>query len=172
MQVVVGRVGRPHGTRGDVSVEVRTDEPDRRLAVGSELYTDPARPEPLVLQDVRAHSGRLLAHFEGIDTRTDVEQLRGALLLVDVDPEERPDDPEEFYDRQIVGLVVVDELLGEVGRVSEVIHLPGQDLLAVDRASGPQLLVPFVHEIVPEVDLDSGRLSVRLPQGLLDLDHK
>lgn len=172
MQVVVGRVGRPHGTRGDVSVEVRTDEPELRFAVGAQLWTEPPRPTPLVIASARMHSGRLLLHFEGVDTRTDVEQLRGVLLAVEVDPLARPDDPDEYYDRQIVGLAVVDASRGQIGIVGEVVHLPGQDLLAVDRDNQSQVLVPFVNQIVSDVDLAAGQITVRLPNGLLELEDE
>jgi 16S rRNA processing protein RimM len=175
-----------------VSVEVRTDEPDRRFAVGSALRTStssgPARAgsaveRTLTVEGARWHSGRLLLHFEGVDDRTAAESLRGLLLQVEVDPSEVPVDPEEFYDHQLVGLTVVDRSGARVGRVVDVVH-GAQDLLVVDRAPVPdgavergaartetavQAMVPFVHALVPEVDLASGRLVVDLPDGLLDL---
>ena len=86
MQVVVGRIGRPHGVRGDVNVESRTDEPDRRFAAGTVLATDHSTCTRLTVETSRWHSGRLLLHFEGIDDRTAVEALRGVLLSTDVDP--------------------------------------------------------------------------------------
>lgn len=169
MQVVVGRIGRAHGTRGDVAVEVRTDEPEVRFAPGSILQTDPPRLDSLVVASTRDHSGRTLIHFEDIDSRTSAEELRGVLLLSEVDPDVRPDDPDEFYDRQLVGLSVLDKVRGPLGTVAEVVHLPGQELLAVDRPKGRQVLVPFVASIVTEVDLEAGQVSVQLPDGLLEL---
>jgi 16S rRNA processing protein RimM len=169
VEVVVGRIGRPHGVTGEVSVEVRTDDPDRRLAPGSVLRTDPPAAGPLTVTSGRVHSGRLLLTFDGCDDRTSAERLRNVLLLVDVDPDERPEDPEEFYDRQLVGLRVETVDGAHVGELREMLHLPGQDVLAVHRADdGSEVLIPFVHEIVPEVDLDAGRIVVDPPPGLLD----
>jgi 16S rRNA processing protein RimM len=169
MQVVVGRIGRAHGIRGDVAVEVRTDERERRFVAGATLLTDPSGAGPLVLQSARMHSGRLLAHFEQVDDRTSAEQLRGVILLVDADPDETPIDPDEFYDREVVGLQVVDERRGLIGEVAEVIHLPGQELLAVRSDLGATVLIPFVAAIVKAVDVTSGRVEVDLPDGLLEL---
>jgi 16S rRNA processing protein RimM len=169
MQVVVGRVGRAHGVHGDVSIEVRTDEPERRFMVGATLATDPASAGPLTVQRMRRHSGRLLLHFEELDDRSAAEALRGAVLLADIDPAETPDDPDEFYDRQLIGLAVHDVSLGRVGVISEVSHGSAQDLLVVQRDQAPDVLVPFVQAIVRSVDLDQGRVDVDLPSGLLDL---
>lgn len=168
MDVVVGRVGRPHGVRGDVNVESRTDDPDRRFAPGTALTTDRADHRTLVVDGYRWHSGRLLLHFEGVTDRTAVESLRGVLLSTDVDPDETPRDPDEFYDHQLVGLAVVDMKGAVVGAVREVVH-GAQDLLVVSRPDAGDAMVPFVRALVPEVDLPGGRLVVDLPEGLLDL---
>lgn len=170
MLLVVGRLGRPHGVRGEISVELRTDEPDERLAVGSVLQTEPASAGPLTVGGTRWHSGRLLLTLDGVGDRNGAEALRGVLLQAEVDPDQRPADPEEFYDRQLVGLAVV-TLGGQVvGEVGEVIHLPAQDLLAVRREGRPEALVPLVAAIVPEVDLERRRVVIDPPPGLLDLD--
>ena len=162
---MVGRVGRPHGVRGDVSVEVRTDEPERRFASGSVLTTDHG---PVTVASSRAHSGRLLVHFEGVDDRSAAEELRGVLLHTSIDPNERPVDSEEFYDHQLVG-ATVDTVTGHhVGRVAEVLHLVGQDLIVVRPDHGDDVLVPFVASIVPLVE--PGRLVIDPPDGLLQLD--
>ena len=163
----MGHVGRPHGIRGEVSVEVRTDDPEGRLAPGTTLRTDPVAAGPLTIETGRVHSGRLLLGFEGYPDRSAVERLRGVLLVADIDPDERPDDPEEFYDHQLAGLTVRTVDGEDVGSVREVLHLPGQDVLAVSRADGSEVLVPFVHAIVPDVDLAARRLLVDPPPGLL-----
>jgi 16S rRNA processing protein RimM len=167
VEVVVGRVGRPHGIKGEVSVEVRTDDPERRLAPGMTLRTEPTAAGPLTIAAGRVHSGRLLLTFEGYPDRTAAERLRGVLLVADVDPGERPEDPEEFYDHQLVGLAVRTVAGEDVGTLDEVLHLPGQDVLAVRRPGGDEVLVPFVHQIVPVVDLDAGEVVVDPPPGLL-----
>jgi 16S rRNA processing protein RimM len=168
MLLVVGRIGRAHGLRGEVLVDVRTDEPERRLAPGTVLATDPGTAGPLTIATGRVHSGRLLLHFSGVPDRTAAEALRGVLLLADIDPDALPDDDDEWYDHQLVGLDVVAVDGSVVGEVREVLHLPGHDVLAVSRPDGTEALVPFVSEIVPEVDIAANRLLVTPPPGLLD----
>ncbi len=169
MQVVVGRIGRAHGIKGDVVVDLRTDEPERRFLPGASLTTDPVSVGPLVVDNARFHSSRFLVHFAQVEDRTSAELLRGVSLLADVDPSDRPDDPDEFYDHQIIGLLVVDAERGAIGRVAEVLHGPGQDLLSVTTENGPRVLVPFVAALVAKVDLEAGQLLVELPNGLIEL---
>ena len=168
MQLVVGRIGRPHGIRGEVGVEVRTDDPDTRFGNGSSLLTEPADRGPLRVDATRWHSGRLLVNFAGVADRTAAEALRGTLLLVEVDESQRPADPEEFYDHQLVGIRVVTTAGDDVGEVTEVLHLPAQDVLAIKRSDGAEVLVPFVKELVPTVDLDAKTITVEPRPGLLD----
>jgi 16S rRNA processing protein RimM len=167
VEIIVGRLGRPHGIKGEVSVEVRTDDPDRRLAPGTVLRTDPATAGPLTIASARLQGARLMLRFEGYVDRGDAERLRGVMLMTDVDADERPEDPEEFYDRQIVGLPVVTVQGDVVGELHEVLHLPGQDVLAVRRPGAPEVLIPFVAAFVPEVDLDGARIVIDPPSGLL-----
>lgn len=168
MQVIVGRIGRAHGLRGEVSVEPRTDDPDVRLGEGARLHTEPETVGPLTVSTSRWHGGRLLIRFAGVADRSAAEGLRGVRLLAEVDPDERPDDPEEFYDHQLTGLRAVTTEEVPVGEVTEVVHLPGHDLLAVRAPDGREILVPFVAQIVPDVDLTAGRVVLDPPDGLLD----
>ena len=168
MQLVVARVGRAHGIRGEVTVEVRTDEPELRLAPGAVLATDPPAVGPLTIETGRVHSGRLLLRFAGVRDRSAAEALRNTLLVAEVDPEELPEDPEEFYDHQLADLDVVTRDGRTVGRIEEVAHLPAQDLLVVRRPDGGEALIPFVTEIVPEIDLAAQRVLVDPPPGLLE----
>ncbi|MEV0600742.1 ribosome maturation factor RimM [Streptomyces sp. NPDC050315] len=168
MQLVVARIGRAHGIKGEVTVEVRTDEPELRLAPGAVLTTDPASTGPLTIETGRVHSGRLLLRFEGVKDRTAAEALRNTLLIAEVDPEELPEDPEEFYDHQLIDLDVVTEDGVEVGRIIEISHLPYHDLLIVERPDESQVMIPFVAEIVPEIDLEEQRAVITPPPGLLD----
>jgi 16S rRNA processing protein RimM len=163
--VVVGRIGRAHGIHGELTVEVRTDEPERRLAPGTVLVTDPVDRGPLTIAAGRVHGGRLLLRLQGVDTREGADALRDTLLLGDVDPDELPADEDEWYDHQLVGLDAVRTDGGWLGEVSEVVHLPGHDLLAI-RRDGAEVLVPFVRAIVSEVDLAANRIVVD-PPGLL-----
>jgi 16S rRNA processing protein RimM len=168
VQLVVGRIGRAHGIKGEVSVEVRTDEPELRLAPGAVLATDPASAGPLTIESGRVHSGRLMLRFEGVADRNGAEALRNVLLIAEVDPEERPEDPEEFYDHQLVDLDVVTKDGTEIGRIAEITHLPYQDLLIVRRPDGGEIMVPFVTEIVPRIDLERQQAVIDPPPGLLD----
>jgi len=163
MRVVVGRIGRAHGIRGDLSVDPRTDEPEKRFAPGSSVL---CRDRVLTVAAVRPHSGKLLVTFDEVPDRTAAEQLHGAVLEVEVDPADAPDEDDAFYDHQLVGLrVLVDGT--ERGTVLEVLHLPAHDslLLAVD---GRRVQVPFVEAIVPDVDLAAGTLTVLDRPGLLN----
>jgi 16S rRNA processing protein RimM len=168
VQLVVARIGRAHGIKGEVTVEVRTDEPELRLAPGAVLATEPSSAGPLTIATGRVHSGRLLLRFDGVKDRTAAEALRNTLLIAEVDPEDVPEDPEEFYDHQLIDLDVVTRDGTEVGRISEVSHLPYQDLLIVKRPDGSEVMVPFVAEIVPEIDLEEQRAVIDPPPGLLD----
>ena len=172
--LVVGRIGRPHGLRGEVAVEPRTDEPDRRFATGARLRTERNRPgaqphESLTVQATRWHSGRLLVTFDEIGDRTAAEEARGTMLVVPVDPDETPEDPEEFYDHQLVGLAVEDTDGSKVGTVTAVEHTGGQDLLHIE-VDGEDVLFPFVTALVPVVDVPGGRIVVDDRPGLLRPD--
>jgi 16S rRNA processing protein RimM len=170
MQLVVGRVGRPHGIRGGVTIDVHTDDPDMRFAAGSVLTTDPADVGPLTVGSVRWHSGRLLVEFAGFADRAQAESLRGTWLTLDSAQVTSPKDPDEFYDHELVGLAVVTTSGEAVGIVTDVRH-HGQDLLVIQPAQPRRdgLLVPFVAAIVPEIDVAAGRLVIDPPPGLLDL---
>ncbi|MDH6144702.1 MULTISPECIES: ribosome maturation factor RimM [Kitasatospora] len=169
MQLVVGRIGRAHGIRGDVFVEVRTDEPELRLGPGAVLLTDPAATGPLTVESGKVHSGKLLIRFAGIKDRTAAEALRNTMLIAEVDPDERPEEEDEYYDHQLIGLDVVLTDGTPVGELTEVVHLPYQDLLTVKRPDGSEALVPFVSELVPEIDLENQRCVIDPPPGLIDL---
>jgi 16S rRNA processing protein RimM len=184
MLLVVGRVVRPHGIRGEVVVDVRTDEPEERFAVGSVLITDPTAvrrpksegktlapvvPERLTVEAARWHQGRLLVAFDGIYDRDMAESLRGVLLCVDSATVGTPDDPDEFNDYQLIGLTAVNPAGEVLGEVASVDHAPASDLLVLRRPDGRTALIPFVKAIVPEVDLAGGRVVIDPPGGLLDL---
>nr|WP_202471628.1 ribosome maturation factor RimM [Streptomyces sp. SID4921] len=166
--MVVARIGRAHGIKGEVTVEVRTDEPELRLGPGAVLATEPAQAGPLTIETGRVHSGRLLLRFEGVRDRTAAEALRNILLIAEVDPEELPEDPEEFYDHQLMDLDVVLADGTEIGRITEITHLPSQDLFIVERPDGSEVMIPFVEEIVSEIDLEEQRAVITPPPGLID----
>ena len=175
MRVIVGRIGRPHGIRGEVVIGVRTDEPDLRFAVGATLgfgATPDDDPGGVILRVAakRWHSGQLLVAFAGVTDRTAAGELTGGWLSVDSGQLPAIPDPDEFRDHELIGLSVRTPAGEAVGVVTDVLH-HGQDLLVV-RPPGPpdgqEHLVPFVKAIVPEVDLTAGTIDIDPPPGLLD----
>jgi 16S rRNA processing protein RimM len=175
MRVIVGRIGRPHGIRGEVVIGVRTDEPDLRFAVGSRLDLDrsaaadggPAETQ-LTVASARWHSGQLLVLFEGVTDRTAAGELTGSWLGVDTSQLPEVGDPDEFRDHELIGLSVRTTAGDPVGEITDVLHY-GQDLLVVRRAANQgECLVPFVKAIVPEVDVRGGVVVIDPPLGLLD----
>lgn len=165
IEVIVGRVGRAHGIRGDVFIDVTTDEPKRRFHKGAALRT--ADGTTLEVAAVREHRGRLVVSFVGYPDRTAVETLTGEELLVDVPDDETPDDPEEFFVRHLVGLEVRRADGTVAGLIAEVQPLPSQDLLVVD-VDGEERLVPFVEALVPTVDINEGYVQLADVEGLLE----
>lgn len=168
MRLVVGRIGRAHGIRGDVAVDVRTDDPRARFADGSVLATDPAGSGPLTVVSTRSHSGRLLVRFKGVTDRDAAEGLRGTTLLVDSEDIPPLDDPDEFHDHELIGLTVVTTGGDPVGTVEDVLH-HAQDVLVIAAPEADEVLVPFVTALVPEVDVVGGRIVIDPPPGLLGL---
>lgn len=169
VDVLVGTIGRAHGLRGEVSVHVRTDEPERRFAPGARLLVAGV---PRTVAAVRWHSGTLLLTLDRVTDRTAAEGLRGAELWASVPADEAPAEEGEYWDRDLVGLTVLDAAGTVVGTIGEVLHLPAHDVLVVRTPAGDRL-VPFVTEIVPEVDLAAGHVRVADVGGLLaDLDEE
>jgi len=164
MRLLVGRIGRAHGILGEATIEVRTDEPDRRFAVGSKVSTD-SHGELKIISG-RVHNGILLLGFDGFNDRNAIEKLRNTLLYADVDINEASDVADEYHVLQLIGCQVILEG-GEVfGEVTDVINLPGQDLLAIETNEGEQL-IPFVHQLVPAVDIKNKKITV-IPPALME----
>jgi 16S rRNA processing protein RimM len=162
--VLVGRVGRAHGLRGEVTVMPTTDSPEQRFAPGSLLRSGTGAD--LVVRSSRWQSGTLLLGFEGAADRSAAEELRGVELWSQADDlTEVADD--EYHDTSLIGLAVVDDSGKPRGTVTRVLHLPAQDVLAVATPAGERL-VPFVADLVPEVDVAAGRVVVRPIPGLLE----
>jgi 16S rRNA processing protein RimM len=168
VEIVVGRVGRAHGIRGEVRVESRTDSVDVRFAAGVVLRPDDGGRTKLTVRSARSHSGALLVRFAEVADRTAAEALLGANLYADVPDDERPDDAEEYYDRQLIGLQARTPDGAAIGSVVDVLHLPGQEVLVVDKLDGAEALVPFVQEFVPSVDLDNAVVVIDDRPGLLE----
>jgi 16S rRNA processing protein RimM len=160
MRLLVGRIGRAHGILGEATIEVRTDEPDRRFAIGATVQTD--SNGDLKIISGRVHNGILLLGFEGIADRNGIEKLRNTLLYADVDINETNDDEDEYHVMQLIGCAAVLESGEAFGEVTDVINLPGQDLLAIKTVHGEQL-IPFVHQLVPTVDIANKKVVVIPP---------
>jgi len=169
MDVVVGRIAKAHGIRGELAVDVRTDSPEERFKIGAAVTTklrDGSKRE-LTIAAAREHSGRLLVRFEEVLTRDVAETLRGALLLADTATLPPTEDPDEFYDHELAGLRAELADGTVVGKVVEIVHSPAGELLELD-VDGREVLVPFVRAIVPTVDVAGGRVVLDPPEGLLD----
>jgi len=182
VRLVVARIGRAHGIRGEVTIEVRTDAPGERFVPGARLHLVPPPPpaslpadhanrldhadRTVTLASVRDHNGTLLLGFDDVADRTAAEALRGALLEADVPAE--TGEPDAWYEHQLLGLRVVAPDGAALGEVVAVDHPPAQDLLVVRRPDGEQRLVPFVAALVPAVDVAAGLVVVDAPPGLLD----
>lgn len=160
MRLLVGRIGRAHGILGEATIEVRTDEPDRRFAIGSIVQTDALGDLKII--SGRVHNGILLLGFDGVTDRTGIEKLRNTLLYADVDINEVSQDEDEYHVLQLIGCQAVLESGDVFGEVTDVINLPGQDLLALSTPQGERL-IPFVHQLVPTVDIPNKKIVVIPP---------
>jgi len=178
MRLVVARIGRAHGIRGEVTVEVRTDAPEQRLGAGAVLHVPDGgrrrelaaagRPTSFTVTGSRDNNGILLLRFAEVADRGAAEALRDTLLEADV-PEETDED-DAWYEHELLGLAVVDPGGARLGEVAGLRHNPAQDLLVVRTPIGERL-VPFVRALVPVVDVAGGVVVVDPPGGLLDGDE-
>ncbi len=164
--IVVGRIGRPQGLKGEVTVEVRTDDPEDRFAPGRVLVTETGT---LTVLGSRWQGKYLVVAFEGVPDRTAAELLRDTLVHLSTADLPPLADDDEYYDTQLIGLSARLADGTPLGVVEDVLHLPHGDVLVVGREDQPELLVPFVKAIVPVVDLAAGTAEIHPPEGLLDL---
>ncbi|WP_426225321.1 ribosome maturation factor RimM [Pseudarthrobacter sp. DSP2-3-2b1] len=168
MQLQVARIGKPHGIRGEVTVQVLTDAPEDRFVPGTEFVVEPASAGPLTVDSARWNKDILLLGFAGIETRNQAETLRGAKLFIET--EELDEDGDEgWYEHELVGL---EARVGSqvVGKVAALHTMPVQDLLVIEGADGKEILVPFVEQIVPEVNVAGGFVLLTPPDGLFDIN--
>jgi 16S rRNA processing protein RimM len=162
-EVMVGRIGRAHGLRGEVTIQLTTDSPEQRFAPGSQLSSPGSGG--FTVRTSRWQAGVLVVGFEQAADRSAAEALRGTELWATLPAEDTADD--EYHDTVLIGLAAVDPDLRPLGTVARVLHLPAQDVLVVDTPDGERL-VPFVAALVPEVDPAAGRLVIAPIPGLLD----
>jgi 16S rRNA processing protein RimM len=170
-QLRVGRLVKAHGLKGALKVELYTDDPQRRFIPGATFTLQVPREsawhgKSLELIELRWYNTHAVAFFKDVPDRTTAESLVKAILWVEQDVTELPEEEDAWYDHQLVGLGVLRD--GEkVGIVSQIDHLPAQDLLTVKTAAG-DVLVPFVKAFVPSVDIKAGTLTVTPPPGLFE----
>ena len=174
MELVVGRVVKPHGVTGELVVDVRTDEPAERFAAGNRLWLKPSRgpgaPREVEVESSRPHGMRMLVRLTGVVDRDGADAIRGNLFVVDSADLPPLDDPDEFYDHELEGLTVRTVDGDEVGTVAEVLHTAAGELLSVRKPDGAEVLVPFVSAIVTAISRDEGRIEIDPPEGLLDVE--
>jgi 16S rRNA processing protein RimM len=166
LQLVVGRIGREHGVLGEATIDVQTDDPDLRFKVGSKLTLDSG--QELTIKSSRWHNQILLLGFEGVNDRNQIEALRDQLISSQVDLSALA--PGEYHYQQLIGCQVYLQNNDLVGQVSEVVKLPGQDLLSVDK-NGSQVLIPMVKQIIISIDVLEKKIVVNPPEGLLDVTN-
>jgi 16S rRNA processing protein RimM len=181
MRRIVARIGRAHGIRGEVSIEVRTDAPEDRFAPGAVLHVSapgrgrrtarpaadaPAPPSRLTVTRMRDHNGTLLLTFAEVSDRTGSDALRNLLLEAEVAGEAGEDDA--WYDHELVGLRALSPDGDVLGTVISVDSTSAQHRIVIRRPDGRDRMVPFVHQLVPVVDPAGGRIVVDAPPGLLD----
>ena len=166
MQLVVGRIGRAHGVLGEATIEVRTDEADLRFAVGNEVILENGKK--LIIKSSRWHNQVLLLSFDGITDRNQIEELRDQLISAEVDTSAMA--PGEYHYQQLIGSQVFLQSGDQVGVVGEIVKLPGQDLLSIDKG-GSQVLVPMVKQIIISIDVAAKKIVINPPEGLLDVTN-
>ena len=167
----MGRLLKAHGLKGAIKLELYTDSPNERFVPGAKLKlqvpeTSPWFGKSVTVSELRWYNQAPVIFLEGVDDRTAAESLIRAILLIDADTEALPQEPDAWYDHQLVGLKVIRDG-AQVGVVARVDHMPAQDLLAVKTDSG-EVLVPFVKAIVPAVDVVAGTVTVTPPLGLFE----
>lgn len=170
MDVVVGRLGRPHGVHGEISVEIRTDDPENRFAIGAKITVKETN-QLLTVTATRWHLSRLLIKFEEIQDRTQVDKVRGKLLVLNINPQESLTNENEFYEFQLIDLDVFDQNNEKLGVVKEVLPGSAQAIIVVKTPDNREVMVPFVNQLVPVVDIKNKKIMMNPPQGLFDEEN-
>jgi 16S rRNA processing protein RimM len=170
-QLRVGRLTKAHGLKGAIKIELYTDDPGRRFIPGAvfslQVPTGHAwHGKTLELVELRWYNSHAVGFFKDVPDRSAAEALVKAILWVEQDATELPEEEDAWYDHQLVGLTVLRDG-AKVGTVSQIDHFPAQDLLTVKTDDG-DVLVPFVKAIVTAVDVKAGTLTVTPPEGLFE----
>ena len=168
--VVVGRIARAHGIRGQVVVDPVTDFPDDRFKAGSIVfYRKGDAIEPLTITAARIHRGRPIIGVAGVETMTAAEELAGTELRINVDALQ-PLPPGSFYQHDLVGCLVETTEGMAIGTVASVEGAGVGSRLVIPGANGGEILIPLAAEIVVGVNLDARTIVVQPPEGLLDVN--
>jgi 16S rRNA processing protein RimM len=170
-QLRVGRLTKAHGLKGALKLELYTDDPEHRFVPGAQFSLQVPtgskwHGKSIELAELRWYNGQPVGFFKGVADRSEAETLVKAILWVDQDATELPQEDDAWYDHQLVGLTVLRDG-ASVGTIARVDHLPAHDLLAIKTDAG-EVLVPFVKEIVPTVDITAGTVTVTPPAGLFE----
>src|SRR5690554_2424038 len=164
MKLNVARIGRAHGLKGEVSVEVRTDIPEERFAPGEIYETEPAAAGPLTVTASRTQGGRWYVRFAEVTSKEQADAVRDAELMIDG---AESDEDGAWYVHELVGLTAIRPNGEILGTVTDLLSMPAQDLLEIKQADGHRAMIPFVDEFVPEVDMDAETITLTPPYGLL-----
>ncbi len=162
--LVVGRVSKPHGIRGEVRVEVHTDDP-QRFSLLDRLYLGDRIPEPIEIEHIRYHKTWVLLKLKGIDDRVSAESLRSEWLQI---PEEQaiPLEEGQYYLYQIVGVNVFEESGNYLGEITEVLETKANNVFVV-KCNRKEILLPDIAEVVKDIDLEQRKMVVHLLPGLM-----
>jgi len=170
-QLRIGRLTKAHGLKGGIKVEMFTDDPDGRFTPGA-VFTlqvpdsSAWHNKTIELTELKWYNSHAVAFFKDVPDRSVAETLIKAILWIDHDLSEIPDEEDAWFDHQLLGLVVMRDGV-KVGTVSAIDHFPAQDLLTVKTDNG-DVLVPFVKAIVTAVDVKAGTMTVVPPVGLFE----
>jgi len=162
--LVVGKLRRPHGIRGEILMAVMTDFPER-IQPGLTLFLGEEH-QPVEVASLRKHNKGLLLLFEGIDTREDVELFRNRNVFVPT--KDRPPLPEgEYYLHELIGLQVVTDEGETLGVLSEMIETGATNVYVVRREGKSDALLPATEEVILEIDVSQKTMRVHILEGLL-----
>lgn len=164
--ITVGEIVAPHGCRGAVRILPLTDFPERFLRMEKLILLRKGERKSYVVEEAREHKRFVIVKLAGIDTMDDAAALRGALIQVPRG-ETVPLPPGRYYVFEIIGLKVWSEEGAFLGEVSAVLATGANDVYSVQTPSGKEILIPALKAVVREIDLQEGKMVVRLPEGLL-----
>jgi 16S rRNA processing protein RimM len=167
--VVIARIVKARGIRGEVACDIETDFPERFDALHQVTIWMPSGGDiHAVVEDHWFHKGRVILKFEGYDTMTAAEGLVGGRLVIS-EADALPLEEDEFYEYQLMGSEAVTVDGRKLGRVIKLMRTGGTDVLVVESDEGAEHLIPFADDICTEVDVDAKRITVNPPEGLLEL---